>query len=85
MGCNDHKYTAVDATDPVTGAVASLFHPRRQKWNEHFIWTADCTQIVGISATGRATVGRLRLNRPALMKLRRILARAGEHPPHQLE
>ena len=81
MGCNDRKYTAVDAIDPVSGEVVPLFHPRKQVWAEHFLWAADFTQIVGQSPTGRATVARLKLNRPELVKLRQILRIAGEHPP----
>ena len=41
---------------PVTETEAPLFHPRQQEWAEHFAWSADTTQIVGITATGRATV-----------------------------
>lgn len=81
MGCNDHKYTAVEAIDPVSGELADLFNPRQHRWDEHFLWTADFTQVVGRSATGRATVAKLKLNRPQLVKLRRILRAAGEHPP----
>lgn len=82
MGCNDRKYTAIDAVDPVSGEIVRLFHPRQQSWNDHFSWTADFTQIVGRTPTGRATVVKLKLNRAELIKLRRILRIAGEHPPH---
>jgi len=37
--------------------------------------------IVGRTATGRATVDALHLNRPELINLRHILYRLGEHPP----
>jgi hypothetical protein len=80
MGCNDRKYTAIDAVDPVSGEIAKLFHPRQQRWDDHFSWTADFTLIVGRSAVGRATVAKLKLNRAELVKLRRILRMAGEHP-----
>ena len=81
MGCNDHKYTATEAIDPVSGELANLFNQRSHRWEDHFSWSADFTQMIGCSATGRATVVRLKLNRPPLMKLRRILRTAGEHPP----
>jgi hypothetical protein len=67
--------------DPATGRVAPLFHPRRQRWSDHFAWNEDATLIVGLSPIGRATVSSLHLNRPELVNLRRILAAAGEHPP----
>lgn len=81
MGCNDRKYTAVDAIDPVTGEIAKLFNPRLDRWADHFSWTSDFTQIVGHSTIGRATVAKLKLNRPELVKLRRILRAAGELSP----
>lgn len=37
--------------------------------------------IIGISSIGRATVEALKLNRPGLMNLRRVLYTLGEHPP----
>lgn len=80
MGCNDRKYTAVEAIDPVTGSSAVLFHPRLDRWDDHFVWVAEFTQIAGLSPVGRATVSRLKLNRPELVKLRGILRDVGEHP-----
>ena len=81
MGCNDRKYTAIEAIDPVSGEIAKLFNPRQDRWEDHFLWSADYMQISGRSSTGRATVAKLKLNRPELVKLRRILISAGEHPP----
>jgi hypothetical protein len=59
-----------------------LFNPRRDKWTTHFAWTDDATQVLGLTAIGRATVEALQLNRAALINLRRALIKAGEHPPH---
>lgn len=81
LGCNSHKYTKTHAHDPETGRRVPLFHPRRQKWSRHFAWSDDFTHIIGRTATGRATVEALQLNRPELVNLRRILHGAGEHPP----
>ena len=36
--CNNHKFTATQATDPVTGSVAQLYNPRTDIWTEHFEW-----------------------------------------------
>jgi hypothetical protein len=74
------KYTAIDAIDPVTGELTPLFHPRSDRWDEHFAWVAELTQVVGVTPVGRATVMRLNLNREELVKLRRILHDVGEHP-----
>ena len=81
QGCNSHKYTRTYARDPVSGATARLYHPRRDRWSEHFAWNEDFTLILGLSASGRATVEVLQLNRSSVVNLRRLLYQAGEHPP----
>ena len=81
QGCNNHKYTAVTALDPATGATVTLFHARRQRWEDHFSWNEDFTLVIGLTPTGRATVEKLRLNREGIVNLRKVLRRAGEHPP----
>lgn len=82
--CNAHKYIKMRFRDPQTGRSVLLFHPRRQRWGRHFRWSEDALQIVGRTATGRATVDALQLNRPERINLRRILLAVGEHPPHRL-
>lgn len=81
QSCNNHKHTATSAIDPVSGQLVALFHPRRDRWTQHFAWSDDKTIIIGITASGRATVSRLRLNRVSLVNLRRLLVEAGKHPP----
>jgi len=81
QGCNNHKYTQTSAIDPITGDSEPLFHPRRQNWSGHFAWTDDGTQMLGLTPVGRATIAALKLNRDALVNLRRVLVEAGEHPP----
>lgn len=81
QGCNNHKYNHISGMDPISGEEVPLYHPRTDTWSEHFIWTADFSEIVGITARGRATVLRLRLNRPEVVALRKVLAAADLHPP----
>ena len=81
-GCNGHKADKIEARDPQTGETAPLFHPRRQKWRAHFAWdSADQTQVIGLTQTGRATVAALQLNRQPLANLRWLLYLSYEHPP----
>lgn len=79
--CNKHKASRINAADPFTDETVLLFDPRRQSWNDHFRWTTNGTQVVGITATGRATVLALNLNRPPLIKSRELWVGAGWHPP----
>ena len=79
QSCNNSKYAATSALDPVTGERASLFHPRRDVWAEHFCWTSDRQVLAGLTPTGRSTISRLRLNRPGVVRLRRALCLLGLH------
>lgn len=64
--CNDYKSNQISARDPVTGTLAGLFDPRRHEWREHFTWTPNGEEIIGLSPIGRATVLALKLNRGLL-------------------
>lgn len=80
QGCNNHKYNKTQFSDPVTNQLVPLFHPRGQRWQEHFIWDEHFERVIGLTASGRATVDALQLNRPELINLRQLLYTAGEHP-----
>jgi hypothetical protein len=81
QGCNSHKYTKTNAPDPADDQIAPLFHPRQHRWEEHFCWSEDFLEIIGLTATGRATVAALKLNRHRVVNLRRAMYVLGEHPP----
>lgn len=79
-GCNGHKGSKTQAIDSMSGEFVALFHPRRQRWIEHFAWSTDFTLVIGLTACGRATVDALNINRSPLINLRRVLRLAGVHP-----
>lgn len=74
--CNSFKGAQTHAHDPVTNRTAGLFNPRRQKWSRHFKWSPDGTQIIGLTASGRATVVALKLNNMFSVTARREWALA---------
>jgi hypothetical protein len=78
--CNLSKATARAAWDTETNQEVSLFNPRHQKWSEHFEWVENHTQIRGLTATGRATVARLQMNRSRIILTRQRWVQAGLHP-----
>ncbi len=78
--CNEAKQTRTHARDPETDELVPLFNPRTDKWVEHFVWNPEDTHIIGLSATGRATVNALQLNRPVLVSARRRWVFIGWHP-----
>jgi hypothetical protein len=82
--CNRHKATRQTAVDPQTNTIASIFHPQQQTWSDHFLWNAAQTEIIGLTSTGRATITALHMNRPQLVRVRRMWVILGEHPPKEM-
>jgi hypothetical protein len=81
MGCNGRKSTRNLASDPATGQVVELYHPRRHHWHNHFAWDAEFALLIGLTPTGRATIELLQLNRSGVVHLRRLLRTIHKHPP----
>ena len=79
--CNRHKADRSIIEDPDTKEQVALFHPHRDTWQDHFAWSAGFTELVGLTATGRATIAALKMNRRQLMRVRRMWVAMGEHPP----
>jgi len=79
--CNNSKRKATTAPDPENGQIVSLFNPRTQLWNEHFEWIDGGVRLQGLTATGRATIERLKMNRSTLVVARKRWAEGGYHPP----
>ncbi len=80
--CNSFKGPNLSSIDPDTEEIANLFHPRKDKWPEHFKW--DGAVLVGLTPTGRATVELLAINHPDHIVLRESLIEEGIFPPLDL-
>jgi len=79
--CNRYKSDRQTGITQERGQAVALFHPQHQLWREHFAWSEDSAEIIALTPTGQATIEALRMNRPPLVRLRRLWARMGEHPP----
>jgi len=51
--CNLHKGTNLAGIDPDSNELVRLFHPRRDRWEDHF--RKDGPLVVGLTAIGRTT------------------------------
>lgn len=78
IDCNLRKGPNLTGIDPVTGAVTLLFHPRRDRWHEHFEW--EGTEIVGLTAVGRTTIRVLELNSTDRIEVRLWAIRSPPDP-----
>lgn len=79
--CNGYKQAKTHSIDPDTEEQVALFHPRQQRWHEHFGWSEDGTHITGSTPCGRATVDALRMNHALIVAARAIWVSFGHHPP----
>jgi hypothetical protein len=73
--CNLHKGPNLTGIDFLTGEVAPLFHPRRDRWLDHF--TFGGAHSGGLSASGRATIQVLAMNDARRLELRQELLAIG--------
>lgn len=76
--CNRLKGPNIASVDPDTGRVVPLFHPRRERWDGHFL--LEGARILPLTPPGRATAALLRFNAPDRLRLRESLRQAGRYP-----
>jgi 5-methylcytosine-specific restriction endonuclease McrA len=74
--CNAFKGTNLTSIDPNSEKLVPLFNPRQDQWEEHFRFAGG--EIIGSTATGRATVRLLNMNALRRVELREEWLEAGE-------
>ena len=79
LRCNLAKGPNLSSRDSRTRRIVRLFHPRKDKWTDHFHW--DGPLLVGRTAIGRATIELLRINHPNAVVVREELIAEGAFPP----
>jgi len=73
--CNSAKGPNVAGFDPQTGDLSRLFHPRQDRWSDHFRYEGPL--LVGLTAIGRTTVDVLGINSRIRLVVRRVLMESG--------
>jgi hypothetical protein len=76
--CNRYKGPNLSSIDPRTSRVVRLFHPRRLRWERHFLWNGVILE--GRTQAGRATVSLLQINSEQRVALRTLLLAEGVFP-----
>lgn len=80
--CNRYKSDRTFGAGDEETRMTSLFHPQRDAWNDHFSWSENATELIGLTLSGKVTIDTLRMNRPQLIRVRRLWVAMGEHPPN---
>lgn len=79
FACNNHKSSNIAGRDLQTGEIVRLFHPRQDRWNDHFGWNGP--ELIGLTPIGRVTVDVLAINLWYRRALRESLIVEGVFPP----
>ena len=78
--CNLHKGTNLTGIDPDTNEVTRLFHPRRDRWDDHFRFNTDSFSIESLTDTGEVTAQLLGFNEIERVLERQSLVQIGHFP-----
>ncbi|MBV9389593.1 MAG: HNH endonuclease [Chroococcidiopsidaceae cyanobacterium CP_BM_ER_R8_30] len=60
--CNLRKGTRISGINSNSNTKIRFFHPRQDRWNEHFQVDVESGMVVGITSIGRVTVKCLEMN-----------------------
>lgn len=77
--CNRRKGSDLSSVDLETGVLTPLFHPRRDRWTEHFRVVG--LRIVPLTPIGRVTARLLGFNHPKRILERELLRAVGRNWP----
>ena len=80
-GCNRIKSNRTSVKDIKSGRMVALYNPRQDVWEDHFKWSHNWLELIGLTPCGRATIEWLQLNRPGVKNMRSVLILVGKHPP----
>jgi hypothetical protein len=72
------KGSDIGSVDLQTRRFVNLFHPRRQRWEDHFVLRGAI--IEPLTVEGKATARLLKLNLDKRVVERKVLAAAGRYP-----
>jgi hypothetical protein len=77
--CNRNKGPNIAGFNIRDNDVIRLYHPRRDRWSDHFRWRGP--RLLGLTDVGRVTIHVLGMNHPDIITLRRELIAEGVFPP----
>ena len=75
--CNSKKGPNLSGLDPESGELTRLFHPRTDRWSDHFEMAGN-GQVIGLTDVGRTTVHLLDMNSEIRTRIRQEMATLGD-------
>jgi hypothetical protein len=78
--CNSFKGNRSSHLDPQLGREERFYHPRTDRWEDHFLAIPESSKISALTAIGRVTVIGLRFNSPPQVTARQFWIQLGLFP-----
>jgi HNH endonuclease len=78
--CNGFKGSRSNYIDPESGRAERFYHPRQDRWEEHFSTSLESSEIVAMSSIGRVTLIGLKMNSKAQLVARQFWIQLGLFP-----
>jgi hypothetical protein len=78
--CNGFKGSRSSYIDPESGQEERLYHPRQDRWEEHFSVGSESGEIVALTAIGRVTALSLKMNSRSQLTARQFWVQLGLFP-----
>lgn len=75
--CNLHKGARISGIISSSGQSVRFFHPRTDRWSEHFQVNVESGKIMGITPVGEVTVEYLEMNSSTQVSARQLWIRLG--------
>jgi HNH endonuclease len=78
--CNGFKGSRSGYIDIESGQVERFYYPRQDRWEEHFLVRSESSEILALTAIGRATIIGLKMNSRAQLTARQFWIQLGLFP-----
>jgi HNH endonuclease len=78
--CNGFKSIRSGYIDPESGREERFYHPRQDRWEDHFSVRSESGEILAKTAIGRVTMIGLKMNSPAQLTARQFWIQLGLFP-----
>ena len=78
--CNSFKGSRSSYLDPESGLEERFYHPKQDRWEEHFSASDESSEIIPLTAIGRVTVIGLKINNRAQLTARQFWIQLGLFP-----
>jgi HNH endonuclease len=78
--CNSFKGIRSSYLDPESDREEQLYHPRQDRWADHFSVSSESSEIMALTAIGRVTAICLKMNSRAQLTARQFWLQLGLFP-----